>query len=351
MQAVEGISGARAVGLLVVALAALVSGLSATPSGAAGDDAPDHVVHAGAVPAGDPGKLYVFEDYYPRDLRVHRGERVRWEFPVGAHADTSFHTVTFAADPGDAPLTRSDELPGSFAFDERSFLTTGCGRPGLPVCVISDPDELVSSGSPILHGEAYGPLDPFDAVIDLEPGTYSYFCTIHHPVMQGTVEVVEDEVEVDNPAPSEFTDHIAALTAEADAVFAELARPTSVVEDGRRVWTVHAGARTREEGGVGFLGFLPASLSIRAGEAIRWTSGDEVHGVTFPDTGADGPPAYFALNCEFDDPAAGAPGVPLLGFLEFLPPGSPPGCPAGSQFELGLTRPRSGRVRTPWCGT
>jgi plastocyanin len=312
----------------------LLATVVAVPGIASEDDAPDHLVHAGAV-ADDPLKPYSYWEYFPRDLTVHQGDRVRWEFPVGELFDTAFHTVTFAADPEEVPWLRRDEVPGTFAFDERSFFSSGCGRPGQPVCVLTDPDKFVSSGTPIGRAGDAG-IEPFDAVVDLPPGTYSYFCTIHHPAMQGTIEVVEADVDIDNPAPEDFADLIAELTAEADALAAELSQPTPVDVDGQRVWTVHAGARTRDEGGgVGIIGFLPASLSVRAGDEVRWLSRGEGDGVVFPDPGPlPTPLSFFSFNCEPDEPDGGAPGIPLIGWAALVSGG---GCPAGSSLEMVAT--------------
>ena len=306
----------------------------AVPSAAVEPDAPDHVVHAGATDPTDPLSLHMYEGYFPQRLRVHKGDRVRWEFPNQGHFDQAFHTVTFG-DPDEVPLVREDEIPGALAFDERSFFTTGCGRAGQPVCVISSVDQLVSSGTPLQHMAGVGNIQPFDAVIDLPPGTYDYFCTLHHPTMQGTVEVVADDVTVDNPKPDDFAGEVAALAAKADATFADLSRPTLSNDGGRRVWTVNAGGRTDDDIPVSAEAFLPSSLEIRAGDAVRWVMGGTAHTVTFPDTsGGKGPPQYMALNCEVDEPATGAPGLPAIATVGAF---GLPWCPSGSTAEILLT--------------
>ena len=248
--------------LVVTVLGALV--LPAAQSIAAPTkDAPDHIVQVGAV-ADDPLKMYEFQDYFPRQLKVHRGDRIRWDFPIRSSENLVFHTVTFAKAAKDVPLVRADEAPGQLAFGQAAFFSTGCGRPTQPVCVISKVDQIVSSGTPVLHRTAAGGIEPFDAVIDLPVGTYQYFCTIHDPVMRGTIEVVPDRVPLKNLRPKDFQGEIKKLTAEADALAARLAKPVAVDAGNRRVWTVHAGARTRSRGGVHIAGFLPASLRIAA---------------------------------------------------------------------------------------
>lgn len=323
----------RPVRLVLVALVLAALTLPAGHSAAdIADEEPDHLVHAGAL-ADDPLKMYEYQDYFPRHLKVHRGDRVRWEFPIRSSESLAFHTVTFAKAAEDVPLVRPDELAGEMAFDQPAFFSTGCGRPGQPVCVISKVDQIASSGTPILHRTADGGIETFDAVIDLPPGVYHYFCAIHDPVMRGTIEVVPDRVPLKNPRPEDFSAEIDKLAAEADALAAKLSKPTAVDDGGLRVWTVHAGARTRSRGGIQLVGFLPASLRIAAGDSVRWVTGDSAHGVTFPDTGSQLPSSFFALNCDADAPAGGAPGVPMIGVLEFFGPG----CPAGSAPEVSLT--------------
>lgn len=327
--------------LVALVLAALTLPAAHSAAKTAADE-PDHLVQVGAL-ADDPLKMYEYQDYFPRHLKVHRGDRVRWDFPMRTSENLAFHTVTFAKDAKDVPLVRADELPGELAFHENAFFSTGCGRPGQPVCVISKVDQVVSSGTPVLHRSADGGIETFDAVIDLPPGVYHYFCTIHDPVMGGTIEVVPDAVPLKNPRPEELEAEIDKLAAEADVLAAKLSKPTSVDDGGRRVWTVHAGARTRSRGGIGILGFLPASLRVAAGDTVRWVTGDSVHGVTFPDTGSQLPSSFFGLNCDADAPSGGAPGVPMAGVLELFGPG----CPAGSTPEVVLTAAATTPVLAP----
>jgi plastocyanin len=319
--------------LIALAIAVLMAPITALPGRAAEPDPPDHIVHAGAIDPRDPRSMHMFEGFFPGRLQVHRGDHVRWLFPNQVHIAQAFHTVTFG-DPSAVPYVRADEAPGTLAFDERAFFTTGCGRPGQPVCVISSRSKLVSSGTPLQHFGDVGKIQPFDAVIDLPVGTYTYFCTLHHPKMVGTIEVVPDDVELRNRKPSDYSRELAKHAAHADATFAALAQPALSTADGRRVWTVHAGAGTTGAVRVSTEAFLPASLSIRAGDTVRWVMGGTAHAVTFPDTTLGRPPLHLTLNCEFDEPASGALGVPLIAA------GGPQGlpwCPPGGSAEMTLT--------------
>jgi len=318
--------------LIACVLAALAVPAAVIPSRAA-EPAPDHVVHAGATDPRDPRSMHMFEGFFPGHLQVHRGERVRWLFPNQVHLAQAFHTVTFG-DPDAIPYVRADEAAGTLAFDERAFFTSGCGRPGQPVCVISSPNQTVSSGTPLQHMAGVGKIEPFDAVIDLPVGTYTYFCTLHHPTMQGTIEVVPDGAPLHNRAPSDFTTELEMHAAHADETFEELARPRLSTEGGQRVWTVHAGAATAGPVRVSTETFLSSSLEIRAGDRVRWVMGGTAHAVTFPDTTLGKPPLHLTLNCEFDEPAAGAPGVPLIATVGAQ---GLPWCPPGGTAEMTLT--------------
>lgn len=331
------------VGLVAVALPVDVPG--APPAAVAvAADGPDHVVHAGAKDPTDPLSISMFETYFPRQLRVHRGDWVRWEFPNQANGAQAFHTVTFG-DPGSAPYARADEVEGALVFSERAFFTTGCGRAGQPICEITSVNQFVSSGTPIQHSAGVGRIQPFDAVINLPEGNYNYFCTLHHPTMQGSVAVVADDVVLDNPDPSDFAGAIAAAATQAKATFADEANPSLSIENGRRVWTVDAGTRTTGDIPVSTEAFLPGSLNVRPGDTVRWVMGGTAHAVTFPDaTQGKGPPLHLTLNCEVDAPAAGAPGVPAIAIVGAV---GLPWCPPGGTMEMAFSPLAARESRAP----
>jgi plastocyanin len=314
-------------------VACIVTVLLAPAGAAVKADAPDYVVNVGATHPTNPRSFNMYEGFFPRHLRVHKGDWVRWEFPNQMHLAQAFHTVTFG-NPDETAYARADEIPGTFAFDERSFFTVGCGRAGQPICVISTPGPFVGSGTPIQHFGGVGKIQPFDAIIDLQQGTYGYFCALHHPAMQGTIEVVADDVVVDNPKPEDFAGDIAAATAQADEAFAALSDPTFEIEDGHKAWTVDAGAHIDGDVRVSTEAFFPSLLTISRGDTVRWDMGTTAHTVTFPDTGQQGPPRHLTLNCEFDGPATGAPGVPGIAAVGTQ---GLPWCPPGGTTEMTLT--------------
>lgn len=335
----------RGVLLAVAMLAAAALAPLPTARAVVANDSPDHIVHAGAVDPTDPQSAHMFEAFFPKQLRVHRGDRVRWEFPNQGNGAQGFHTVTFAKNPARTSFVRADEAPGTLAFDELTFFTTGCGRTGQPVCVISDTEKLVSSGTFIQHNGGLGKIHPFDAVIDLPVGTYSYFCALHHPNMVGTIEVVPDDVPTSNAKPADFVDDITTHVHHANAEFAAQAKPTVVNEKGRRVWTVDAGGSTDGEPRIVTETFLPSSLEIRAGDTVRWVMDGTAHTVTFPDTTTSSPPPHMTLNCETDGRATGVPGVPLIGTAGAS--GALPWCPPGMNIEMVVTPQAANQYRAP----
>ncbi|MBW3657061.1 MAG: hypothetical protein KY457_00365 [Actinobacteria bacterium] len=202
---------------------------------------------------------------------------------------------------------------------------------------VSDDDDLTSAWS---------------ARIDLPPGTYSYLCKIH-PRMRGTVEVVADGSPLRNPSPADVEARIRADHANARRTLEELGDPARAWDAARGEWVVRVGADTPDDR-VQILEFLPETLpDVQRGDRVRFVAGtQEINTVTFPagpnvagrdpvhggfnstgDCDADscqtdetfrpvGPfvpygtvGLAFLWHCEYDDPAAGLPGVPAAYLL------------------------------------
>lgn len=285
-------------------------------------------IQAGARHPTNPSAPYEYTRYYPETLRVHRGQTVRWSF-VG------FHTVTFSRS-ARPPWFRADEIPGTYAVDERfGFGATDCGRDGLRPCRLRPGTRFLSSGAPRTRGG-----QPFELTVDARPGRYSYFCTVH-PSMKGTIEVVGDRAPV--PAQKQIDAQIkSAVRADsktADSLFrADQTPRSSVGSDGRRTWRVLLGDSTPDNH-VSILAYLPSELKVAAGDkvlyAFRDRTVDEVHTVTFPTEVAGGTsPAPHGLGgmpfipaCDFDGRTTGMKGVPgLWGVAAW------PACPANAEI-------------------
>lgn len=302
---------------------ALIAGIvPLVPGSPAAAGTPDHVVRAGALSPIGP-RAYEYTRFYPDTVQVRRGETVRWDF-------AGFHTVTFLPeDTGSGPnanhaaLVRTDELPGKRNFNEDAFLQIGaCGRDGQPVCDIDTSSRIFNSGVPIVDA------GPYTATIDLPVGRYRYHCAIH-PNMHGFVEVVSGTPS--NPTAEQVAAQILLDTVQADAV-AAAAQPEYVEHpNGRRTYTIKAGAST---GPVSILDYLPHQVDLKAGDDVTWVMApNEYHTVTFPGEAVGGffttpgPPIPYGLgglgvsfSCDVDGRSTGAPGIPFAA----------PFCPVGN---------------------
>lgn len=302
-----------------------------------------HVVRAGWTNPGDGAEPFVYTAFYPDHLRVHSGDTVEWQFPQGYGG---WHTVSFANGPKPG-WWRSDEYPGLIAFDQawahghdQGDEDAKCGRkswwysPDRPDCEltidhINQPGEQFSS-SMLDRFFSTADAGAFVSKISLPEGTYSYFCKIHEG-MEGTIEVLPQDEPLSNPTEAE-------LVAQRDADFAAAKARVEDVEKGAwnpvtREWTVLVGTETADRR-VGIYGYLPGVVNARRGDKVRFVAGtSEPHSVTFtsapqggfnsggtcgansctPGSGAPHGLVGFAYPwlCEYDDPAGGAPGVPL----------------------------------------
>jgi plastocyanin len=121
----------------------------------------------------------------------------------------------------------------------------------------------------------------FSLVMDVEPGTYSYFCDIH-PGMTGVITVVDDATPV--PSPAEVLETAAAQLAMNAGMGMQAAteasmRPPVMTEDGGLA--VDAGLQA---GLAAVLAYFPSVAVIEAGQSVTWTiaPGMEPHSVTWP---------------------------------------------------------------------
>lgn len=309
-----------------------------TPAGAQ-----RHVVRAGWTNPGGSAEPFVYTAYYPDHLRVHSGDTVEWQF---GQSYAGWHTVSFVNGPK-PKLWRSDEYPDVIGFDEawthghdEGDEDVKCGRkswlhsPDRPDCDltidhIDEPGEQFSSGM-LDRFASTADGGAFVSKISLPEGTYSYFCKLHEG-MEGTIEVLPEEEPLANPTEVE-------LVARRDADFAAAKARVDEVEKGAwnpvtREWTVLVGTETADRR-VGIYDYLPGLVNARRGDKVKFVAGtSEPNSVTFtsapqggfnsggtcgansctPGTGAPHGLVGFAYPwfCDYDDPAAGAPGVPL----------------------------------------
>ena len=342
-----------------VAAAALVTSLpGAAAAPVAAIEAVRPVAHTVAMGAVDPvladasprppataGRTDRFEylAYYPDTLRLHRGDTVHFR-------RDGFHTVTFS--PTGQPRRgwlRRDEVEGISAIASRNA-PANCGHDtALPPCVLSEAAPVLNSG-----------WDDLTVTVDLDVGTYEYYCTIHEG-MEGELEVVPDADPVGSADEIETArrESVARDTATAAALLAASQTPeVAAVEDHLR-WTVKAGDVTADDR-VAILRYMPSTLEIAPGDEVVFTvpGGDgapptgrtetstEIHTATFPHdpvVAGFGLARYVNPACDPDSEAGGTPGAPGMY------PSLVAGCPPGTTAEL-LLQPWAWRSPTRALG-
>lgn len=191
------------------------------------------------------------------------------------------------------------------------------------------------------------------AKVELSPGTYDYYCRLH-PQMKGSLEVLPAEQPLDNPTSEETAQQVAHDYANAKATAAKLGDAATAYDPDRGEWVVNVGGDT-DDRRVEILDFLPGVLpDARPGDRVRFvahsqepnsvvfhaaptvagrdavqggfsaTGSCDIDGCTtddaFTPVGPFSPWGLtgfaFVWQCDYDDPAGGAPGVPLA----WIPP-------------------------------
>lgn len=251
--------------------------------------------------------------FAPQQIQVHRGDTVNWIID-------GFHNIHFAQGPTELVITPEVN-----------------GQP-LPQINPAVAFPSAGSGSPYQGGDANSglPLDPadpmvaFSLVMDVEPGSYSYYCDIH-PGMTGTIEVVEDATPI--PSPDEV------LVAGASELAASGGQGIQAA-----MQTIMQAPAETEEGGLQILAglqagtaavldFFPSVSVIEAGQTVSWSvaAGMEPHTVTWPML----PPGSEVTLIPQDG------GAPILAFSEAAFPSVESGAEIGNgdPFNSGIMFP------------
>ena len=238
----------------------------------------------GSLPA---GHNWAFNDFFPRNLSVHRGQTIEL-------AIAGFHTVTLlpagmTSSAGIRTLglvqADSDDTTRNINGTTHTLLNLGAGFPipggcgGAATPCSFDGTAPVSTGLPLA-----GPVAPLDVTVNAPLGTYRYICLVH-PRMRGNLNVVADSVPATTAtqAAHRVARQVAADLAEGWAAETAANVHRSYVHDGVRTWIMSAGTGTRD-GRVAIDEMLPANQRIRPGDRVRWISRsvNEIHTVTFP---------------------------------------------------------------------
>jgi plastocyanin len=170
----------------------------------------------------------------------------------------------------------------------------------------------------------------FSLVIDVEPGTYAYYCDVH-PGMVGSIEVVDNATTV--PGPEEALVAGASELAASGGQGLQTAMQTDMqvpatAEDGGL--EVQAGLQA---GVAAVLDFFPSVAVIEAGQSVSWTvpPGMEPHTVTWP-----APPPGSEVTIIPQDA-----GAPILALSEAAFPSIESGAEVGNgdSFNSGIMIP------------
>lgn len=334
----RGSCGRLSVAISILALCTpLLVGLGASTATANGldDGSSGGVAAIGLDSTSPPGHNWGFNDFFPREgVRIHSGDVI--DFGWRANAD-GLHNVAVlksgltpeqawatypvaVPDPGDPPpglqfnpLTNlGNHAPAG------SGLPGACGDAATP-CPYDGSDNVVDAANPT-DGQHH-----FRVAVNAPAGSVVDFVCLIHAGMQGSVKVVGD----DQPATSpNRINRLASRQLRADTAggfAAEREANDKLVQhnpDGTRLVTLRAGANA---GKVELFEMLPSNVRLHPGDQVQWryTAGDEIHTVTFPEGTTQGEPLVPA--CE------GSPDT------DFVPPssGAAP-CGDPSKFELHL---------------
>jgi plastocyanin len=192
-----------------------------------------------------------------------------------------------------------------------------CGDAATP-CPYDGSDNVVDGASPT-DGQHH-----FRVAVNAPAGSVVDFVCLVHAGMQGSVKVVDDEQSTTSP---HRIDRLASRQLRVDTAAgfaAEHEANDKLVQhkpEGTRLVTLRAGANA---GKVELFEMLPSNVRLHPGDQVQWryTGGNEIHTVTFPDGTDQGEPLVPA--CE---------GTPDT---DFVPPSSGPPCGDASKFELHL---------------
>jgi len=281
-------------GLCLAAAAVLVS--------CGGDDAgpPPSVPGAVSVLAGttDPrdAAITVLE-YLPESVTVMVGSTVEWRFP-----GPEPHSVTFLPEGQAPPAPGSAPAPATAPFDGSTLVTSG----------------VVAGG---------GASEPFE-VSFAKAGTYTYVCLVH-PLMTGTVEVVDADGEADTQpdVDGRADQELARWLEEGRAAKRALALSSPRSEragDGTTTWRIEMGVTTDH---TDVRAFVPSAAEIRPGDRVVFVNDTATpHTATFA---GGGRVPLDPSSPEAVTPAPGPSPQPLNATDFFntgvLPPNAPPG--------------------------
>ncbi len=240
--------------------------------------------------------------FFPGEITITEGDAIWFDYGMGA-----FHTISFLS---------GGDVPPLFIPDPEAGTPTADALPK----VILNPDVMLPIGGDTYDGTGYvnsgidvfrDPTQPY-VLTFTKAGTYDYLCIVHATVMKAKVVVQpagtaapHTQADYDRVAQ----DEIAELSDQAKTEKEQYAQATSTPNaDGTTTWeaTVGAGGATP----VRVQAFLPAELTVKVGDTVRWVhrAPGEPHTVSFIGAGeippegesieqfADGRPKFVQSN-------------------------------------------------------
>jgi len=296
----------RPLALLVVC--ALVIGLIAT-SGAAQSAG---MTWKAAVGAESPDHAVQLQDYFPRSITVNAGDAITWTWNT-----TLAHTVSFlsGAKPPDIVVPQPDKtlLFNPLITNPQGGATyAGTG--------------MASSGFVEEQGKTY-------TLRFTKPGRYVYACLIH-PGMVGTVVVAPKGAKLPKTQAGYDKDAAAAIASQL-ARGEKLRASTGAAKSAGATGTVYTSPLAAlPSARVSLIAFAPGTLTVKAGDTVRWVMKDpyEIHTITF--AGAGQVPAFVT-------PAPQPQGPPKIFFNPkgMAPAGGPVHASAETYYNSGVLPP------------
>jgi len=275
--------------MLAVAVAALVA-----PGPAA---ARTWVVWAGApvnAPAGLQSSVPVLDQFIPRTLQIHVGDKVTFK-------SREFHTATFLGSTPAAQMPLLMPDPTSHYGGISDALGTPFWFNGGPPKFIYNPQAFQAVGSAVVADAAVHSSPNFAFIPNhqytftfTKPGTYRIVCLVHGE-MKGMIVVKQKRAKIATAAKVAA----AALKQLSQSWGTARSLASQVPSDPQ---TVYAGLGTT----TALLTFQPKRLTVPVGSTVTWleNSPSEVHNIVFGDE------AYIAELTQAVDLFPVAPGAP-----------------------------------------
>lgn len=256
--------------------------------------------------ASPAGHNYMYRDYFPRSgTNILSGDVIDFKWNSGSL--DGFHTATLLKT-GDSATTvwsntpiviaDSDDAAGTMqenpAAVSPTFPPAGSGAPSAcgdatTPCTYNGTAQLNSGANPTAAGA------DFFVKVSVEAGTAVTFICLVHPGMQASLNVVSTGASPTDQSAASASQK-AADDSEAAASAAAVSNPAPTTNsNGSKTWSVTLGSESQH---TNVLEMLPASINIKAGDSVKYTTvSHEIHTATFP-VGNDPSTDFTAFKCE-----------------------------------------------------